>query len=92
MHETGIVRDLVGKIVKAGTEAGAVRVARVEVWLGALSQFSRSHFRDHFDEEVRGTIAEGAALGVEASDDPSDPNAQSVMICGLELDVPEANP
>ena len=89
MHETGIVRDLVRKVEQAGREAGAMRVARVGVWLGALSQFSPHHFREHFDDEARGTIAEGAELGIEASSDLRDPNAQSVMIRSLDLDVPD---
>ena len=36
--------------------------AGATVWLGALSQMSAEHFREHFDAEVRGTVAEGAAL------------------------------
>ena len=92
MHETGIVRDLVAKVTEAGREAGAVRVARVDIWLGALSQFAPEHFREHFDEEVRGTIAQGTALGIETSIDIDDPNAQSVMIRSLELEVPEKQP
>lgn len=89
MHETGIVRDLVRKVEQAGRDAGAIKVARIDVWLGALSQFSPHHFREHFDDEALGTIAEGAELGIESSIDISDPNAQSVMIRGLELDVPD---
>ena len=87
MHETGIVRDLVRRVESAARQAGAVRVAGVTVWLGALSQFSPAHFREHFDDEARGTLAEHAHLSIEASDDPRDPNALSVMIRTLELEV-----
>ena len=69
MHETGIVRDLVRRLEQAAHEAGAERVSGVEVWLGALSQFSPEHFREHFEDEARGTVAEGAALRIETSDD-----------------------
>lgn len=89
MHETGMVRDLVRKVEQAGREAGARKIARIGVWLGALSQFSPQHFREHFDDEARGTIAEGAELGIETSSDVRDPNAQSVMIRNLELEVPD---
>jgi hydrogenase nickel incorporation protein HypA/HybF len=89
MHETGIVRELLRKVEQAGRDAGATKVARIGIWLGALSQFSPHHFREHFNDEARGTIAEGAELGIEASADIGDPNAQSVMIRSLELDVPE---
>jgi hydrogenase nickel incorporation protein HypA/HybF len=89
MHETGIVRDLVRKVEQAARDAGAIRVERIAVWLGALSQFSPLHFRVHFDDESRGTLAEGATLAIEVSGDPGDPNAQSVVIRGIELQVPE---
>lgn len=88
MHETGIVRDLVRRVEAAATDAGAIRVVGISVWLGALSQFSPAHFREHFDDEARGTLAEHAKLNIETSDDPSDPNALSVMIRDLELEVP----
>lgn len=89
MHETGIVRDLVRRMEKVARETGAERVASVEVWLGALSQFSLEHFREHFVEEARGTLAEGAALRIEASQDVSHPHAQHVMMQSIELDVPD---
>lgn len=88
MHETGIVRDLVRRVESAAEDAGAIRVVGISVWLGALSQFSPAHFREHFDEEARGTLAAHAKLSIEASDDPGDPNALSVMIRDLELEVP----
>jgi len=86
MHETGIVRDLVRRLVDAATEAGAERVSRAEIWLGALSQFSPAHFKEHYEDEAAGTIAEGARLDIVLSDDVSDPNAQHVMIRSLDLD------
>lgn len=89
MHETGIVRDLVRRVEQAASEAGASKVVGVTVRIGALSQFSPEHFREHFDQEVRGTIAESAALGIEMSDDALEPNAQSIMIRSLELEIPE---
>lgn len=89
MHETGIVRDLVRHIERAAREARADRVAVVRVWLGALSQFSPTHFREHFDDEARGTVAEGAELDIEMSQDVRHPNAQSVVMQSLDLDVPD---
>lgn len=87
MHETGIVRDLVRRLQLAAQDGGAERISAVSVWLGALSQFSPEHFREHFDEEVHGTRAEGAALSIELSNDASDPHAQDVMIRSFDLEV-----
>ena len=89
MHETGIVRNLVHRLEMAARENGAVRVSGVEVWLGALSQFSPEHFREHFADEACGTLAEGAALRIEVSQDLRHPHAQDVMMTGIELDVPD---
>jgi hydrogenase nickel incorporation protein HypA/HybF len=89
MHETGIVRDLVHRVARAAEQAGAVRVRGVTVWLGALSQFSPGHFREHFDEEIRGTPAEHAALQIVASEDEHDPRAQHVILQSVDLDVPD---
>jgi hydrogenase nickel incorporation protein HypA/HybF len=87
MHETGLIRDLVHRLEAAARDAGAEKVSGVEVWLGALSQMSAEHFREHFDEEVRGTVAEGATLQLEVSDDLGDPRAQSVVLQSVELKV-----
>ena len=92
MHESGIVRDRVRRVEAAAHDAGAIRIVGISVWLGALSQFSPAHFRKHFDDEARGTLAEHAKLSIEASDDPGDPNALSVMIRDLELEVPGESP
>ncbi|MCB2060049.1 MAG: hydrogenase maturation nickel metallochaperone HypA [Novosphingobium sp.] len=89
MHETGIVRDLVRRLESVAADAGASAVSGVEVWLGALSQFTPHHFREHFDDEAKGSIAEGARLDILTSDDASDANALHVMIRSVDLEVPE---
>jgi hydrogenase nickel incorporation protein HypA/HybF len=87
MHESGIIHNLVHRIEAAARDAGAQHVAGVIVWLGALSQMSEPHFREHFAREIRGTVAEGAALTVEVSDDPMADHAQSVVLRSVELQV-----
>ena len=89
MHETGIVRDLVRRLESVASDAGAEAVSGVEVWLGALSQFTPHHFREHFEDEAKGTIAEGARLDIVTSNDAADPNALHVMIRNVSLEVPE---
>ena len=89
MHETGLVRDLVRRVEQAARDAGARRVVGVTVRLGALCMFSPAHFRAHFVEEVRGTMADGATLAIETAQDVADPHAQDVMIRAIDLDLPE---
>jgi hydrogenase nickel incorporation protein HypA/HybF len=87
MHETGLIRDLVHRLEAAALDAGAGKVSGVEIWIGALSQMSPEHFREHFEEEIRGTVADGASLTIERSDDIDDPRAQSVVLRSVELQV-----
>lgn len=87
MHETGLIHNLVHRLEAAARDAGAERVSGAVVWLGALSQMSAEHFREHFDTEVRGTVADGATLTLEVSDDPEAPEAQSVVLRSVELKV-----
>lgn len=89
MHESGVVRALVDRMDRVARDAGALRVAGATVWLGAFSQFSREHFQAHFDEESRGTLAEGAVLHLELSDDVAHPDAQHVVMRNIDLDMPE---
>jgi hydrogenase nickel incorporation protein HypA/HybF len=87
MHETGLVRDLIRRVAQAAEANDAHRVLGVQVWLGALSHLSAAHFREHFEAESRGTLAEGAQLTVTESTDPADPRAQSLLLESLELEV-----
>jgi hydrogenase nickel incorporation protein HypA/HybF len=86
MHETALVRDIVGRINQLANAAGARRVVRAKVWLGALSHLSAEHFRDHFNIAAAGTAASEATLEIETSDDPHDPNAQHVRLESVEVD------
>ncbi len=89
MHETGIVRSLIRQLERTAIKSGATRISAVSVRLGALSMFSSAHFREHFNEEVRGTVAENATLSILTSEDISDPHAQNVMIESISLEGPE---
>lgn len=87
MHETGLVRDLVHRIDARARAEGATRVSGATIWLGALSHLSAEHFREHFEIESRGTMAEGASLAIEVSDDLHHPYAQDLMLQSLDLEV-----
>lgn len=86
MHELSLMRDLMKKIVEIADREGARRVVEVKIWLGALSHMSPDHFAEHFSEVADGTVAKGARLNVETSDDIHDPNAQSILFRGLEIE------
>ena len=80
MHEKALMEDLMAKILAVADAEGGARVTRIAVWLGALSHFTPEHFREHFDDAARGTLAEGARIEVTLDDDLTDPRAQGVVL------------
>lgn len=86
MHEKALMDDLMRKIEAEARAEGGRRVARIRVRLGALSHFTEAHFREHFEHAARGTIAESAAIDAESRTDPTEPNAQGVVLESLELE------
>jgi hydrogenase nickel incorporation protein HypA/HybF len=86
MHETALVRDIVRRINELARATNARRVTGAKVWLGALSHLSAEHFREHFAIEARNTLAAGAVLDIEASEDPDDPHALHARLENVELD------
>ena len=80
MHEKAMMDDLMAKILGVADAEGGARVTLIRVWLGALSHFTPEHFREHFDDVARGTLAEGAAIEATVDHDPTDPRAQGVVL------------
>jgi len=80
MHEASLTNDLVHKIEEVAKRENARRVVHIDVWLGALSHMSPAHFQEHFKASSSGTLAEGALMSIEASDDILHPEAQSVLL------------
>jgi hydrogenase nickel incorporation protein HypA/HybF len=80
MHEKALMDDLMAKILAVSEAEGGARVTRVTVWLGALSHFTPEHFREHFDDAARGTLAEGAEVEATLDGDISDSRAQGVVL------------
>ena len=87
MHEFSLIADLLKKIESIAQENNAAKVTGVKVKLGALSHISAAHFREHFVQGTNRTIAEGADLEVEVSEDLNDPHAQDILL--LSVDVPQ---
>jgi hydrogenase nickel incorporation protein HypA/HybF len=67
--------------------AGATRVTRVRVRLGALSHFTVDNFREHFEAAARGTLAEGAAVEAELRTDPTELEAQGVVLESIDVEA-----
>lgn len=87
MHEASLMRGLMAQVASLAKAEGARRVTNVHVWLGALSHMSPDHFRQHFDQSSAGSIADGASLTIDLSQDMADPNAQEIVIESIEVET-----
>ena len=86
MHDQALMRDLISRIVTVAETEGASVVTRVSVRLGALSHFTPEHFREHYRDAARGTIAEGAEVEAVLDEDTTDRNAQGVVLESVEVE------
>ena len=89
MHERALMNDVMRKIQAVALESDVERVTCVRVRLGALSHFTPEHFREHFEEASRGTIAEGAEVDAVVNGDIADEHASDVVIESVEVEVSE---
>lgn len=80
--------DLTQKIERTALQEGAVHVSRVVVHLGALSHFTPEHFREHFADATRGTVAEGAEVVAVLDANIRAPHAAGVLLESVELETP----
>lgn len=87
MHERALIQDVTNKVQQLATADGADRVTRVEVTLGALSHFTPEHFRDHFDDAARGTLAEGAEVVATLDPDIHAAYAADVVLRSIEVET-----
>ena len=87
MHEHALMKDVMRKIEEVAAEQGAERVSHVTVRLGALSHFTPDHFREHFDDASRGTIAEGATVDALLEDDMTADRARDVVIESIQIET-----
>jgi hydrogenase nickel incorporation protein HypA/HybF len=87
VHESSLMTSLMRRIEEVASAEGARRVVGVSVWLGALSHMSARHFAEHFERAAAGTIAEGARLDVNVSEDTYHAHAQDLLIESVEVEV-----
>ena len=86
MHDQALMRDIMARIVAVAEAEGATGVTKVSVRLGALSHFTPEHFREHFLDSSRGTLAEGAVVEAVLETSTTEPNAQGVLLESVELE------
>lgn len=87
MHERALMRDVMARVEEVARTERAERVTRVTVRLGALSHFTPDHFREHFVDAARGTVAEGAAVDADVDPDPTAPRARDVVLESVEVEA-----
>jgi len=88
VHERALMEDVLRELERVARAEGAGRVVSIRVRLGALSHFTPAHFRDHFAQASRGTLAEGAEVEAELRTDPAEPDAQGVVVESVEVERP----
>jgi hydrogenase nickel incorporation protein HypA/HybF len=89
MHERALIEDVTRKVQELAAADGAERVTRVQVRLGALSHFTPEHFREHFDDAARGTVADGAEVVATLDPDIGAGYAADVVLESVELEFPD---
>ncbi len=85
MHEHSLITNLLSRIDAIARQQNAARVVGVSVWIGALAHISAGHFREHFEDGSRGSLAEGARLDIDMSDDADHPQAQDILLRSIEV-------
>lgn len=82
--------DLIRRIEDVAAANGSPRVTRVAVRLGALSHFTVAHFREHFVDAARGTVADGAEVSAVFDNDVTDARASGVFLESVNLETTKA--
>jgi hydrogenase nickel incorporation protein HypA/HybF len=86
MHEASLTGNLLRQVLAQARNAGAVRVVGLTVRLGALAHLSPEHFREHFREAARGTLAEGATLDAIVDTDLGADGATDIRLEAIEIE------
>jgi hydrogenase nickel incorporation protein HypA/HybF len=87
VHEQALMSDVMREIERVAAGEGASRVTRVAVRFGPLSHFTPEHFREHFVDASRGTIAEGADVDARLDGEITGDRARDVVLEAVEVEV-----
>ena len=85
MHERALMDDLVRKVLAVAESEPAASVTRIRVRLGALSHFTPEHFREHWHDAARGTIAQDAIVDATLDSELEGEAAQGVVLESVEV-------
>jgi len=80
MHEMSLLRGLLHQIEGLARRNAADRVAVVRLKLGPLAYIEPDHLREHFTEAARGTVAEGARLDIETTEELHELTLESIDV------------
>jgi hydrogenase nickel incorporation protein HypA/HybF len=89
MHEQTLIRDVMSRIDEIARVEGATRVTKIQLRLGVLSHVTPAHFREHFEDAARGTVAEGARVDAEVVGDATSSRAHDVVLESVEIELPD---
>lgn len=85
MHEYGLIINLFNKIDEVVKRENAQYANKVHVELGALAHISPDHFKAHFDEMRKNTVAEKAQLIITENLDKQHPHAQEIRLVSVDV-------
>ncbi len=84
MHEGALTEDLFGHVMAHAREAGARRVTRIKVTIGALSDATAESIEFYLKSLIPGTIAEEAVIEFNTA-----PGEARCTTCGREFQITE---
>ena len=85
MHEWALTRALLREIERIAAAHGEAKVLSARVKFGAPLAASVDHLRLHFSMLALGTVAEGAELKIEVSQDPKVLSGAGFLLESIEL-------
>lgn len=65
MHELGLMTGIMDAVERSATEAGALRVLKVSISLGEMTEAIEDAMQFAFEAITEGTISEGAELEIK---------------------------
>lgn len=85
MHESGILKNIISKVEEVAAAESGASVKSITIRLGAQSNFTPEHFREHFVFDSKGTALEGVEVHVVEGADMSDRFARDIILESVEL-------